>query len=513
MLPTPPSTTPSKEHNSQGRKVAQKPPPYRPPVPFPQRLAESRINEQFSKFIEVLKQLHITIPFTEALTQMPTYAKLLKDILSNKKKLEGHEMVKLTEQCSAILRSELPPKLEDPGKFSIPYTIGKTTIKKALCDLGASVSLMPCTIFDRMGVGELSPTQMTLQLADSSVRLPLGIVEDVPVQVGKFYVPADFVVMEMEEDKEVPIILGRPFLRTAGAIIDVFNGTLTLNIGEEKVRFQIDRAMKYPSPAKSCFRIDVIKECLTNLGDDYFLEQVNSTLRYHSNYLSELQVETSELKSICAADAKTNNLEELGLWPSGPDADRVKDQIEPPTPELKPLPANLRYEFLGPDNSFPVIVNAGLNPDQTAKLLEKLKIHKGAIGYSIKDLKGINPSICSHRILLEDDHKPSVEHQRRLNPNLKEVVKKEILKLLDACINYSISDSKWVSPVHVVPKKGGATMVKNEKKELIQTRVVNGYRMCIDYRKLNAATHKDHFLLHLLTNSSKNLLITLIFVI
>jgi hypothetical protein len=185
---------------------------------------------------------------------MPTYAKFLKDILSNKRSLGGRETVKLTEQCSAILRSELPPKLEDPGKFSIPCSIGKATIKKALCDLGASVSLMPRTIFDRMEVGELKPTRMTLQLADSSVRLPLGIVEDVPVLVGKFFVPADFVVMEMEEDKEVPIILGRPFLRTAGAMIDVKNGTLTLNIGDDKVRFQIDRAMKYPSSAESCFR-------------------------------------------------------------------------------------------------------------------------------------------------------------------------------------------------------------------------------------------------------------------
>jgi Aspartyl protease len=208
-----------KSAEGQKMKEANKPPPYRPPVPFPRRLAETKLNDQFAKFVDVIKQLQITIPFTEALTQMPTYAKFLKDILSNKRSLGERETVKLTEQCSAILRSELPPKLEDPDKFSIPCSIGKATIKKALCDLGASVSLMPCTIFDRMEVGELKPTRMTLQLADSSVRLPLGIVKDVPVLVGKFYVPADFVVMEMEEDKEVPIILGRPFLRTAGAMI------------------------------------------------------------------------------------------------------------------------------------------------------------------------------------------------------------------------------------------------------------------------------------------------------
>jgi hypothetical protein len=273
-----------KEADKQQKKVTEKPPPYRPPVPFPQRLAETRLNEQFSKFVEVIKQLHITIPFTDALIQMPTYAKFLKDILSNKRSLGGRETVKLTEQCSAILRSELPPKLGDPGKFFIPCTIGKATIRQALCDLGASVSLMPCSIFDRLVVGELKPTRMTLQLADSSMRLPLGIVEDVPVKVGKFYVPGDFVVMEMEEDKEVPIILGRPFLRTAGALIDVKNGTLTLNIGDEKVHFHIDRAMKYPAQTEECFMVDVIDE----LVEENFLEQVNSSLRYHFDFLSNL---------------------------------------------------------------------------------------------------------------------------------------------------------------------------------------------------------------------------------
>ncbi|XP_078171369.1 uncharacterized protein LOC144565476 [Carex rostrata] len=490
----------SDKPEAQNKGKAEKPPPYRPPVPFPRRLAETKLNAQFANFVEVIKGLHITIPFTEALTQMPTYAKFLKDILSNKRSLGGAETVKLTEQCSAILNSELPPKLDDPGKFSIPCIIGKATIKRALCDLGASVSLMPRTIFEKLGVGELKPTRMSLQLADSSVRLPLGIIEDVPVQVGKYYVPVDFVVMEMEEDKEVPIILGRPFLRTAGAIIDVFQGTLTLNFGGEKVRFQIDRAMKYPSTAESCFRIDATEECLTDLAEGYFIEQIQEGMQAHADFLSEIQVETARLGEMFEADVKTAELKEAGCDPQGPqrepqgdDATRINTQTEEKVPELKPLPANLIYEFLGSDRSFPVIVNAELNPDQTSKLLEKLKLHKGAIGYSINDLKGISPSICSHRIFLEDDHKPSIEHQRRLNPNLREVVKKEIFKLLDAGIIYPISDSQWVSPVHVVPKKGGTTVVRNEKNELIQTRVVNGYRMCIDYRKLNAATRKDHF--------------------
>jgi len=161
--------------------------------------------------------------------------------------------------------------------------------------------------------------------------------------------------------------------------------------------------------------------------------------------------------------------------------------------ELKPLPPNLRYEFLGINSTYPVIVNASLNEGETEKLLYVLKKYPKAIGYTIDDIKGINPSLCMHMILLEEDYKPSIEHQRRLNPNMKEVVKKEVLKLLDAGVIYPIYDSKWVSPVQVVPKKGGLIVIKNDKNESISTRTVTGWRMCIDYRKLNKANRKDHF--------------------
>ncbi|CAA7051689.1 unnamed protein product [Microthlaspi erraticum] len=151
------------------------------------------------------------------------------------------------------------------------------------------------------------------------------------------------------------------------------------------------------------------------------------------------------------------------------------------------------YAFLGPNSTYPVIVNAELNNVELALLLCELRKYRKAIGYSLDDIPGISPDLCMHRIHLEDESMTSVEHQRRLNPNLKDVVKKEIMKLLDAGVIYAISDSKWVSPVHVVPKKGGITVVKNDRNELIPTRTVTGHRMCIDYRKLNAATRKDHF--------------------
>ena len=160
---------------------------------------------------------------------------------------------------------------------------------------------------------------------------------------------------------------------------------------------------------------------------------------------------------------------------------------------MKELPSHLKYGFLEPEKRKPVIISAALTEAEEQKLLVILRKYKEAIAWSIEDLKGISPSICMHKILLEDNAKTYIEHQRRLNPVMKKVVRKEVLKWLNAGFIYAISDSSWVSPVHVVPKKGGFTVIRNEKNELIPTRTVTGWRVCIDYRKLNTATRKDHF--------------------
>ena len=149
---------------------------------------------------------------------------------------------------------------------------------------------------------------------------------------------------------------------------------------------------------------------------------------------------------------------------------------------LKELPIHLKYAYLELPRSKPVIISARLCYAEEQKLLEILKKYHESIAWSIDQLKGISPSICMHKILLEENAKPSVEHQRRLNPVMKEVVRKEVLKWLNAGFIYAISDSPWVSPVHVVPKKGGFTVIRNEKNELIPTRTVTGWRVCIDYR-------------------------------
>ena len=166
---------------------------------------------------------------------------------------------------------------------------------------------------------------------------------------------------------------------------------------------------------------------------------------------------------------------------------------EPPVLELKPLPSHLKYAYLGEGSTLPVIISSTLDEEHENRLLEVLKKHKRVMGWSIADIKGISPSLCMHKILLEDCYSNSVEQQRRLNPIMKDVVKKEIIKWLDAGIIYPISDSSWVSPVQCVPKKGGVTVVANDNNELIPTRTVTGWRVCVDYRKLNAATRKDHF--------------------
>ncbi|CAJ2667314.1 unnamed protein product [Trifolium pratense] len=256
-----------KEKGDSGEETQEKekpyvpPPPYKPPIPYPQRLVQSKNVGQFKKFVELLQKLNITIPFTEAITQMPSYAKFLKDILTNKKKIEEEETVMLTAECSSILQNDMPPKLKDPGSFSIPCVIGNYVIDRALCDLGASISLMPMSICEKLNLGELRPTKMSIQFADRSVKYPLGILENVPVRVGQFYIPTDFIVMDIREDSNTPIILGRPFLATAGAVIDVKEGKLTFVVGEEKVEFILTQLMKAPAIDDSCYMVDVIQEC------------------------------------------------------------------------------------------------------------------------------------------------------------------------------------------------------------------------------------------------------------
>jgi len=166
---------------------------------------------------------------------------------------------------------------------------------------------------------------------------------------------------------------------------------------------------------------------------------------------------------------------------------------ESPNLKLKELPTHLRYAYLSENSILPVIVSSYLTGDEKEKLLQVLRDHKTAIGWTIADIKGISSSVCMHKIWMEDIYMPSVQPQHHLNPAMKEVVRKEVLKLLDAGMIYALSNSNWVSQVQVVPKKGSITVVKNDNNELIPTRTTTEWRVCMDYRKLNKATRKDHF--------------------
>ena len=210
------------------------------------------------------------------------------------------------------------------------------------------------------------------------------------------------------------------------------------------------------------------------------------------------EVSTSESEFLHSIIEHSEVLEANGWAPKFETLPPIEDRVlpseeRPPKLELKPLPSHLKYAFLGVEETLSVIISSSLESDQENKLLEILRTHKTAIGWTIEDIKGISPLICTHRIHLEEDVKPSRQPHRRLNPIMKEVVKKEVLKLMNVDVIYSIADSKWVSPTQVLPKKSGVIVVANENNELIPTRVTSGWRVCIDYRKLNAGTRKDHF--------------------
>ncbi|KAJ0616051.1 putative nucleotidyltransferase, Ribonuclease H [Helianthus annuus] len=177
------------------------------------------------------------------------------------------------------------------------------------------------------------------------------------------------------------------------------------------------------------------------------------------------------------------------------DLDEPQNKVSPKDPPIEPneLPKGLEYAFLDKDGNLPVIISSKLSSLEKEKLVNLLKKHKNAIAWKLVDIKGISPSMCTHKILMNDDYKTVIQPQCRVNPNVQEVVKNEVIKLLDAGLIYPISDSQWVSPVQVVPKKRGMTVITNEKNELIPTRTVTGWRVCIDYRRLNEATRKDHF--------------------
>ncbi|GJX08636.1 reverse transcriptase domain-containing protein [Tanacetum coccineum] len=208
-------------------------------LPYPSRLAKEKIREKddilASKFMEIFRNLHFELSFADALIHMPKFAPMFKKMLNNKDKLIELTKTPLNENCSAVVLKKLPEKLGDPGRFLIPCDFSEFDNCLALADLGASINLMPLSIWKKLGLPGLNDTKMVLELADRTISKPTGVAENVFVKVGKFYFPADFVVLDFIADPRVPLILGRPFLRTAHALIDVYEGEITLRNDDQSL--------------------------------------------------------------------------------------------------------------------------------------------------------------------------------------------------------------------------------------------------------------------------------------
>ncbi|GJR98997.1 reverse transcriptase domain-containing protein [Tanacetum coccineum] len=283
---------------------------------------------------------------------------------------------------------------------------------------------------------------MTLELADRSISRPIGISKDVNVKVGVFQFPTDFVVVDFEPDPRVPLILGRCFLKTSRALIDVYEGELTLRVGNEAITYNLDQTSRYSVNYNdmTANRIDVVELAC----EEYSQEVIG-------------------FSDVIASGNPT------------PYYDPIVSNSSPPT---------LPHPFRGNN----------LSIDEKTALIKGLKVLESNNSLeTFLNIKGINPEFCSYKILMEEDYELTVQHQRRVNLKIHDVIKKEVEKLLDAGLIYPISDSPWVSPVYCMPKKGGMTVVTNDENELVPTRLVTGWRVCIDYRKLNKATQKDHF--------------------
>ncbi|KAG7572514.1 hypothetical protein ISN44_As09g008770 [Arabidopsis suecica] len=477
---------------------------YQPKVPYPNASKTSKKERERAKLRELIGQLTVRLPFVEACAMIPTLRKYMKSIMTNNISLEDGVMM-ITQDCSAILQNRSPQKRGDPGSFVLSCTIGEEVFERCLCDLGSSINMMPLSTAKHLGYHSFKPTKISLVLADRSVRRPIGVLLDIPITIGECQIPTDFVVLEVEKEPKDPLILGRPFLSTEGAIIDVPNGKIDLHLGDFVMKFDMNETLKQASSHNQVFSVDKVEEATSELCEEIILDDPMeiALMEAKDDYVFLMESVENSAKILDSAECYTRlvaylDLDEESSKPAPPKdtPSAVADpwsELRALKVELKQLPVGLRHAFLGPNCTYPIIINSDLDSKETAMLLSELRKHRKALGYSLEDIPGISPDLYMHRIHLEEGAKNSIEHHRRLNPNLKDVVKKEIMKLLEAGIIYPISDSTWVSPVHVVPKKRGVTIIKSDNDELIATRTITGHRMCIDYRKLNAATRKDHF--------------------
>nr|GEX85500.1 reverse transcriptase domain-containing protein [Tanacetum cinerariifolium] len=439
-------------------------------LPYPSRPAKEKLREKddilAAKFMEIFCDLHFELSFADAVVHMPKFAPMFKKLLNNKDKLIKLTKTPLNENCSAMVLKKLPEKLGDPGRFLILCDFSKFDNCLALADL---------------------------ELADRTILKPTGVAENVFVKVGKFYFPADFVVLDFIANPRVPLILGRPFLSTAHALIDVYEGEIILRHDEQSLTLKCEYSQEVlgffdvvasgnPTPYYDPI-VSNSSPTLTPFDESNFLllEEADAFIAIDDEPISpeidatyyDPEGDILILEALLNSDPLPPLPNQKDYFPGiHKDLKVIKPKEnkslndEPPEVKLKELPPHLEYAFLGDNNNWPVIIFKDFSVDEKTALI---------------------------KILLEEDYEPKVQSQRRVNPKIHDVIKKEVEKLLNAGLIYLISDSPWFSLIHCVPKKGGMTVVTNDENELVPTRLVTGWRVSIDYQKLNEATRKDHF--------------------
>nr|GEX45707.1 reverse transcriptase domain-containing protein [Tanacetum cinerariifolium] len=383
-------------------------PKLKPTIRYPPRANKQKLHEKDDnlvlKFVEIFRSLHFELSFADALLHMPKFALMFRSLLNNKEKLFNLAMTSVNENCSAVILKKLPEKLGDPDKFFIPCDFPELDEYLALADLGASINLMPLSIWRKISLHELTFTQMILELADRSTTRPSVIAEDVFVKVGKFHFPTDFVVVDYVVDPRVSLILERPFLRTTRALIDVYGEELTLCVDDEAITFKVGQTSKYSyNDVESINRIDVIDvacEKYVEEGDIRLLEELLNN-DPSSSPLSPKELNVEEIKN-------------------------VKSSIdEPPKLELKELPSHLEYAFLEGTDKLPVIISKELKDEEKSALLKILidpqeqekttfTYPYGTFAYRqfdviIRDKKGAENLAADHLSKLENPHQDKLE--------------------------------------------------------------------------------------------------------
>ncbi|XP_057808682.1 uncharacterized protein LOC131023155 [Salvia miltiorrhiza] len=357
-------------------------------------MAKEQEKEELTELVKIFKKVEVNMPLLVALRSMPRCAKLLKELCTRKVKYTDDAKFQVGESVSAVLQRDMPIKCGDPGMFYIQCVIGTMKVEKAMLDLGASINVMPLSMYQDLEIGPLKPTRVVIQLADRSNVYPDGILEDVLVKVEELIFPADFYILDMGKSKarDPVMLLGRPFLKTARTRIDCDTGKLTCQFEGETVTFDIYNAMKHPTDTEMVKSVDIIKKVVEENG-------------ITEEDLQEEHLQEA-MKVLNAWSEGVNHTEALKI-PTLKEEDRLIPSIQrAPKLELKSLPKHLKYIFLGENDTLPVIINSELTLEDENKVKMTLGKYNEAIGWTLADIKGISPTVCMHRILLEEDAVP-----------------------------------------------------------------------------------------------------------